>query len=408
MPNNSVSEVVLNDAKKFIINNIEEQARCLRDDGHCSISLLSGAPGIGKSDIMEQVATELEMGLNPQYLGTMLVEQFGMPLPTMEKDAKFQKWSDPDFFSTENMRIKPKMETITATMEHEGKPVSKSANVSNPTILFMDDIHLATKAIQTYFFQLLTYRSIHNKKMPDDFVMVAAGNRSIDRAGAQPIMAPIINRFYTVDVTATADDWIENFAIPNQVRSDVVSFIELYNENLQSEPLESKPWASPRSWTYMAQELTQMEKDGPLDIKDITTIANGHIGLEYAVKFIEYVELFMKWDAKSYFNGNPLPKFSDMTKMDNYTLMSALTAELLKDLRKNDWKVDDDGMVKNIDVVKLMFNKLIDSCREIIPMGLRGLILSENITSKEAALYYKLTEGNEKLLECVKEVITNK
>ena len=398
-------QVVLNDAKKFIKNNIEEQTRCLKDNGHCSILLLSGPPGIGKSDILEQVAKEMLMGLNPQYLGTMLVEQFGMPLPTMEKDAKFQKWSDPDFYSKENLRIKPLMESYRKDGKRTGEMDSER---ERPTILFMDDIHLATKAIQTYFFQLLTYRSIHNKKMPDDFVMIAAGNRSMDRAGAQPIMAPIVNRFYIIDIIAKADDWIENFAIPNKVRQDVLSFIELYPDNLQSEPLESKPWASPRSWTYLAQELTQMEKNGPLDIRDISTIANGHIGIDYSIKFIEYVELFMKWDTQSYFNGSLFPNMKELSRIDNYTLMSAMTAELLKELRNNNWNVNDEGIIKKIDIVKNMFNGLIDCCREIIPMGLRSLILSETITSKEAALYYKLTEGNEKLLECVKEVITSK
>jgi len=380
--------ITLRSAKNYIINNLEEQKRCLKENDHCSIVLLSGAPGSGKSDLMEQIAIELGMGLNPQYLATMMIEQFGMPLPTMEQNAKFQRWSNPEFYSVYNLRVSPKKQS------------------DGFIILFMDDIHLATKTIQQYFFQLLTYRSIHSKKMPDNFLMVAAGNRSIDKAGAQPIMAPIINRFYTIDVVATADNWIEDFAIPNQVRSDIISFIELYPDLLQSEPLESRAWASPRSWTYFSQELDMMEKNHPLEFNDILTIGSGHIGLEYTTKYAEYVELFLKWNANQYLNGVPMLDLKDMPRLHKYTFMAAITSELLKDLRHNNWKMNDENIIKKINIVKSLFTTMMDICPEIVPLGLRNLLLSEKITNNEATLYYKLTIDNPKLLDGVKQIIT--
>jgi len=405
MPENKITDIALNDAKPFIINNIQEQIRCLKDNEHCSVLLLSGPPGIGKSDIMEQIAKELNCGLNPQYLGTMLVEQFGMPLPTTDPNADFQKWSKPDFYSTNNLRVK--LHYTNPSCKCEG---SYSANYDDPpfVILFMDDIHLAPKTIQTYFFQLLTYRSIHNKKMPANFVMIGAGNRSLDRAGAQPFLAPITNRFYFLDVTANADDWIRNFAIPKHIRQDIISFISLYPELLMSEPLESKAWASPRSWTYFSQEMNQMQKSRPLDISTMTTIGKGHIGIDYTTKFIEYVTLYMRWNAEQYFNGVPLPNLKNNSKIENYTLMSALTAELQKNLRTNKWNLQDEETKKQIKVIKSLFDDMIDLCPEIVPLGLRSLILSESITTNEAKLYYELTTSNPKLLGALKEILSTK
>ena len=380
--------LTLNESKKYIINNIKEQIRCLKTGDRCSVVLISGPPGIGKSDLMEQIASELGFGLNVQYLGAMLIEQFGMPLPTLKENARFQKWSDPDFFSVENLRVEPK-------------------DPSGTIILFMDDIHLATKTIQTYFFQLLTYRSIHNKTMPGNFVMIGAGNRSQDRAGAQAILAPIVNRFYFLDVTADVDDWIKNFAIPNNVRQDIISFLDMHHNFLMSEPLESQPWASPRSWTYFSQELNQMEKNNSLDISTMTTIGNGHIGLEYTTKFIEYATLYMKWNAKQYLTGTPLPSIKDNSKIDNYTLMSAIIGEFLKNLRHVNWELENPIIKKQIKVVQKLFNEMMKDNTEIIPLGLRTLILSDKQNTKSAKLYYEFTKDNPQLVDAIKTIIDN-
>lgn len=405
---NKPGTVVLNNSKQYIVDNILQQQWALKKDKSCSVILISGAPGIGKSDLLTQVATELEMGLNPQYLGTMLLEQFGMPLPMIDNPSdfkaaaakkfglEFQRWSQPEFYSTENLRIKPKL------MKPEDEWI----------ILFMDDIHLATKTIQTYFFQLLTYRSIHNKKMPHNFIMVAAGNRSQDRAGAQPIMAPIVNRFFILDVRAEASDWLTNFAIPYGVRQDIISFIEFYPDLLQSEPLESTPWASPRSWTYFSDALNQLEeryKEGEeIPASVYLALGTGHIGMEYASKFTEYKKLFCRWNAKSFFMGTPLPDSTSLSKIENYTLMSSVVGELMKNLRNNDFKVNDPFISSNIDITKKLFGSLVVSAKEIIPLGLRTIVVSEGLRSKQSYVFHNLVKDNPLLLEATKKILNVK
>jgi hypothetical protein len=379
--------LTLNESKKYIINNIKEQIRCLKTGDRCSVVLISGPPGIGKSDLMEQIASELGFGLNAQYLGTMLIEQFGMPLPTLKENSRFQKWSDPDFYSIENLRVQPKSSDM-------------------PIILFMDDIHLATKTIQTYFFQLLTYRSIHNKKMPDNFVMVGAGNRAKDRAGAQAILAPIVNRFYFLDIEANANDWVKNFAIPNNVRQDIISFIEIYPDLLMSEPLESQPWASPRSWTYFSQELNQMEIEHDLDISALTTIGKGHIGVEYTTRFIEFVKLYMDWNPSQFLiKGVKLPSIKDNSKIQNYTLMAAIIGEFLKNVRNENWNLQDKSIKSQIKVVQQLFDGILEQCPEIAPLGLRSLILSDKASKENAMLYYELTKSKPELVSAIKLMI---
>lgn len=406
---NDTQQIPLNDAVPFIINNLEIQKRCICDNKQCPVTLISGAPGIGKSDLMSQIAIKTGAGLNPQYLGTMLIEQFGMPLPVTDENAQFQKWSLPEFYSTENLRINMLSLANMCYSTFEDEENSKRGDQIFPDwiILFMDDLHLATKTIQTYFFQLLTYRSIHNKKMPDNFLMVAAGNRSIDRAGAQPIMAPIVNRFFVIDVKATADDWIKNFAIPNKLRQDIISFIEFYPDLLQSEPLESKPWASPRSWTYLSDALNQYEETHEkLTTKNLLNLSKGHIGLDYATKFVEYVKLFSQWDVKLCLDGlKLLPDLKVKSKIEHYTLMSALMAEFLKRLRSVKFNSDHLEIQRDLLVLKNFLAELAGVSKEIIPLGLRSLILSEVDNTKQAILYQKIIGDNPILLEATKNVL---
>jgi len=382
----STTELSLNESKEYIINNIKYQQESIKQNKPASCIYISGPPGCGKSSIIEQIAIDLGYGLNIQYLATLLLEAFGMPLPTMDPNAIFQRWSSPEFYSIQNLKIEPKLR-------------------DKWIILFLDDIHLAPKNIQNYLFQLILCRSIHNKKLPDNFIIILAGNRSIDRAGYQSLMSPIVNRLQMLDIKSSAQDWLVNFAIPQNLRQDIISFIELYPNLLISEPLESKAFASPRSWVYYSDSLKELEKIKHLTTSDYLILGTGYIGSDYTSKFIEYVQLYMKWNSKAYLNGEPLPLDLSMSKIDNYTLMASLIAEFMKNVKNCDYDVNNSLIAKQLEVVKKLFNHLIANCREIIPLGLRTIVVSESNKSKQALLYYKLIEKNDVLLEAAKKLL---
>ncbi len=383
-----MDSIAINEAKKYIMSNIKLQLRDISLKKPSSICFISGPPGCGKSDMMVQIAKENELALNCQYLSTMNPEKFGLPLPTLEKDAEFQKWSKPEFYSEKNL------------IHSEFK--------ENGVILFMDDLHLAQKTIQRYLFQLLTNRAIHNKVLPEKFIMVAAGNRGSDNAGAQPILAPVVNRFYFLDVTSSAADWLNNYAIPKNLRQDVISFMEYYPSYLSSEPLESTPWASPRSWTYLSNMIDQFESEHTqITTSDILVMASGHIGLDFATKFEEFRSMYLKWDVDGMLNGEKLPDVANLSKIDCYTLTSSLMGGLFKNLRAYEFDITNGCIIYQINVVKTLITKLIDVAIEIIPMALRTLIVTEGKNEKAAGakIYYQIIKGNDKLMEATKNLL---
>jgi hypothetical protein len=316
----------------------------------------------------------------------MLIEQIsGLPIPSLDK--KEYNWSKPELFSENSCKIK---------------------GSSSKTILFLDDAHLCSKSIQSYLFQLLTYHSIHDHKLPDSTIIILAGNRASDRAGAQPIMAPIVNRMLFLDTATTTEDWIKNFAIYNDVRTDIISFLEFYPDLLNSEALESSSFASPRSWTYFSLSLNQLESEQEITTQDYLTLGRGHIGQEHASKFTEFKKLFSKWDANDFFHGTPLPDITTLSKIDNYTLMVSIINELLKNLKIANYDLNNTTIINEISITSKLFDGLIKSCREIIPLGLRLIYLSENSKTKQAAVFMSLMKSNPLLLDAAKKILNLK
>lgn len=270
-------EMPLNDIKPFIIANVKNQCE---KDITARMSIV-GAPGCGKSDIIRQICEENDWGLSVKYISNMDLCQI-TGIPCQVKEGEEAKWTKPEIFNFSNLDYKPKN-------YKEGESV---------TILLIDDFHLADRTIQKYLFQLLTYKSINSYKLPKNTAIILAGNRNTDKALANVIPAPVMNRLAVFEVTAEATDWLKNFAFKHGIRSDITSFIYTKGDVFLSQtPIESIPWASPRSWTFLSEQMNSYEKNiGPLSIDKLKAIATGLIGSEYAMEFIAYRELFSKWN----------------------------------------------------------------------------------------------------------------
>ena len=297
---NSISlDMPLNEVKQFLIANVELQCK---KDVTARICIM-GSPGCGKSDLMRQVCEEKGWGLVVKYLSNMSLEQI-TGIPCRVEDGEHAKFTKPEIFNFDELDYAP-----------PGYEIGKTK-----TILLIDDFHLADKIIQKYLFQLLTYKAINSYKLPSNCAIVMAGNKLTDKALAHTIPAPVMNRISVYNVKADPKDWLNNFAFSHGVRHDIMSFIASRGDKyLYQEPIESEPWASPRSWTYLSDQLDAYEtiyKNPP--ITDVKRIADGLVGQEFAAEFISYRELFSKWNI------------STLASMTEDNLIKMFTAEVAK------------------------------------------------------------------------------
>jgi hypothetical protein len=200
--------------------NVSEASRHLNSliRGKVKTSVMMwGAPGIGKSSVVNKVARENEMDVIDVRLSQLAPTDIrGLPY-VQEGIARF---APPNFLPQ-----------------------------SGRGILFLDEINLAPPAIQNVAMQLVLDRKVGDYTVPDGWYIIAAGNRVEDRAAVSQMPAPLTNRFLHFTVEVDLNSWKE-YALANGVREEIVSFLNFRPNLLHNFDKNAIAWPSPRSWDF--------------------------------------------------------------------------------------------------------------------------------------------------------------
>lgn len=191
--------------------------------------LITGAPGVGKSDIIAQATAQAGADL--------LISHPAVADPT---DAKGLPW--------------PKAGTDEATFLPFGE-LATAIKATNPTVWLLDDLGQATPAVQASFMQLILARRVNGHVLPDTVTFVAATNRRTDRAGVSGILEPVKSRFACiVELEPTIDDW-SAWAYAHNVSPTLIAFLrfkpDLLSAFTASADLTNSP--VPRTWAHLAR-----------------------------------------------------------------------------------------------------------------------------------------------------------
>lgn len=183
---------------------------------------LHSAPGIGKSDIMRQLAAEDKSGFIDVRVGTMLPEDLtGIPVPDLEKHVAV--W-------------------LRATFWPEEKRDGKRG------IIAFDELSDANRNLQSCIYRVILDRQIGDYKLPQEWWPVAAGNRREDRAAAQSVSTALANRFAHVHIRADAECWC-HWANQNDIDPYLIGFMKFRPNLIHSmEGADLLAFPSPRSW----------------------------------------------------------------------------------------------------------------------------------------------------------------
>jgi len=328
-------DMPLNKIKPFVIANVKLQCEKPVTSRICIL----GSPGCGKSDLMRQICEENGWGLVVKYLSNMSLEQI-TGIPCRVEDGEHAKFTKPEIFNFDSLDYEPDRYKAGETV----------------TVLLIDDFHLADKIIQKYLFQLLTYKAINSYKLPKNCAIIMAGNKLTDKALAHTIPAPVMNRIAVYGVKADPNDWLTNFAFSHNIRHDITSFISSRGDKyLYQDPIESEPWASPRSWTFLSEQLDMYEKlYSNMMISDVKKISDSLIGSEFSAEFISYRELFSKWNI------------SKLAAMNEQNLINTFNTEVAKSPIAG-YAIVNSTMAWLInETKKLEFNEKLDKTKEVV------------------------------------------
>lgn len=184
------------------------------------VPFLWGPPGVGKSAIVRQVAKTLGANLIDIRLSehdASEIKGLDMPHP---KDKQLVRYL-PEFCS----RLK------------EGK-----------TILFFDEANSGHPSTQPPLYKITNDRHIGDFKIPDDTMIVLAGNREEDRAITHRMSSALGNRLAHIQFEISQDDLVA-WAIKSGIKQEMRAFWRFRPSLIHSYNPDSKAWPSPRSWT---------------------------------------------------------------------------------------------------------------------------------------------------------------
>jgi hypothetical protein len=146
----------------------------------------------------------------------------------------------------------------------------------------MDEMNSAAPSVQAAAYQLILNRRIGKYKLPENVVMVAAGNRESDKGVTYRMPTPLANRFIHQEMKVDFASW-QDWAVTHNIHKDIIGYLgsnkqDLYDFDPKS---SSRAFATPRSWSFVSEILS--DDDG--DEETITNLISGTIGEGLAIKF---------------------------------------------------------------------------------------------------------------------------
>lgn len=159
-----------------------------------------------------------------------------------------------------------------------------------PFCLFLDELPACAPDVQKAFYSLLLERRLGEHPLPRGTWVVAAGNRSEDRALVRSVSSALINRVFTIEIRVDIKEWLI-WAKANGVRSEILAFIVYVPTALQREvPREPVPFSTPRAWAALSRTLDLTERAGELNAASRRALSFGRLSPQDAALFCAMAE----------------------------------------------------------------------------------------------------------------------
>jgi hypothetical protein len=310
---------------------------------------LWGPPGIGKSEVVADIARELGGLMIDLRLGQMDPTDI-RGIPFYNKELGKMDWAPPIDL-----------------------PDAEMASKYPVIVLFMDEMNSAAPAVQAAAYQLVLDRRVGKYVLPDNVVMVAAGNRESDKGVTYRMPTPLSNRFVHLEMKVDFPAWQE-WAVNHKIHKDVVGYLtfakqDLYDFDAKS---SSRAFATPRSWSFVSEFL----HDTDITPAEMTDLVTGLIGEGLAVKFMAHRKV-----------AGQMPKPEDILsgkvkelKTKEVSAMYSLTVSLCYELQDSFKKLGTAGIKDWHEQADRFLRFMMDNfSTELVVMGARVALTTYNL-----------------------------
>ncbi len=270
-----------------------------------------GPPGVGKSDILAQIAEEGNnhlIDLRMALLDPTDIKGY----PYRDEDTNKMMWAAPAELPSEEF-----------------------ASEFDTVFLFLDELNSAPPSVQATAYQLILNRRVGQYKLPSNVVIAAAGNRDTDKGVTYRMPSPLANRFLHLEVEVNHEDW-QTWAVDNDIIPDVVGYLAFAKQDLfDFDPKSSsRSFATPRSWAFVSQML----EDSDMSHEEEMDIVTGLVGEGMAIKFMNHKKNASKLPKPSEILSGKVKELKKLEISSKYALTVGMSYELKNIQDENDDK----------------------------------------------------------------------
>ena len=229
---------------------------------------LWGPMGVGKSTLVREVAAQLGKKIRMHVAVTDIrllnfspIDLRGIPSADAEKE--FTVWLKPKIFDL------PKDEV---------------------SILFLDEISAAPQSLQAAAYQIALDKRIGEFELPQNCIVICAGNRTTDRSVAFRMPKALANRLIHFEIVSDFDSWYE-WALQHDIDERVIGYLAFDQSRLNTEPdIEDLAFPTPRSWEFVSRLLKTTGKTP----EEIHGLISGCVGVSNALEFENWCQVYRK------------------------------------------------------------------------------------------------------------------
>lgn len=264
--------------------------------------MLWGPPGIGKSQIIRQLAGRIEETTEKRVAVTDVRLLLFNPvdlrgIPTANKEKTLAVWLKPKIFQ-----------------------MDESDDVVN--ILFLDEISAAPQSVQASAYQITLDRTVGEHSLPDNCIVIAAGNRTTDKSVAYKMPKALANRMMHFDISSSFTSW-KKWAVRAGINEKVIGFLSFRQNHLMGFSTESDDlaFATPRTWEMVSNILNNISDD----LTEMYPMIAGLVGTGLAVELRSWDKVYRNLPCiEDIFMGkeSKMPKSTDAL----YALTAAMTS----------------------------------------------------------------------------------
>lgn len=329
------------------IKEAKETVSLIVDSEIDTSAMFWGPPGVGKSEVFEQVAKERQWGfIDIRLLMYNPVDLRGIPYPNENKTKA--NWLSPDNLPYE---------------DRDGKR----------GILLLDELPNAHQSVQTAAYQLIHNKCIGEYKLPKGWFIFAAGNRKEDKAGVQDMPAPLKNRMVHLEINPDFDVWKE-WAYANNVEPNIISFLQYRSDLFYSfDPkVKSPSFPTPRTWKFASDAMVKTKRS--LNNKLLFNIVSGVVGEGPASELKTFIDVERSLPNIDKIVNGSYSKSDVPTQVDVTYMLIGKLVHTAKKLFEGINRVEDvtDDAISGLDnIVKYITNELNEDfavlgCKDIL------------------------------------------